>query len=397
MQETATVLKAIFAELSQHGSRLTGTIAQSNGSISVLDGRAHLRVVVHHDKGSHPSLAHGHVVCHIDGDDTSELDTCVIGISEDRERALHSVAATWVPLAAGPIFSHLLNRQVLGAGQFSESNSLGLAGCKGYFGAGITQMMSSDADLAAFEEDSIPVFDYAMHMAPPGRVHLAKVTLQANGENGWTRNLEVNGHRATHVDADWSPAGNAPRHGIFTQTAVFTFPAADDWLAERQQLDDTIREYAKAFQTVDNSGDAAALILRKGTNEPTVNRVLRFAPIAIGRVLLSKLGANFSDRYVRIQSSGEIEEGLHLMREPAFARATMIARELSTDAEMIEPLKTLARENSEVQAITDMLQSGSRPEELQLMPPIIPDPGVSQDVLTTAVEELKTRWESKPS
>lgn len=394
MNESVVVLRAIYDELAQHGSRLTGAMSMSNGTISVLEGRANLRAVVHHDHGTHASLAHGHVICDIDGDDSGHLDTCVVGINEDREQALASVGRSWVPLAAGPIFSHLLERQVLGAGRFGHENSLGIADCHGYFGPGISRMMPDDADLSAFEDDDMPVFEFAAQMAPAGNVHLVKVTLQANGEHGWQRNIEVNGHGASHNDPVWEPAGSAPAHGIVSQAAVFQPRDPQEWNQQRQQLDDAICGFVTAFKTVDNADDASDVIHQQGSPDDVISRVVRFAPIAIGRVLLAHLGTKFSNQFIRIAADGTVEAGKHLMREPTFARATMLARVLSTDADLVEPMKTLARNGSEVQAISDMLKSGSQPDDLELFPPIVPDAGTSQDVVTRAVEELQESWKS---
>lgn len=394
MNESVAVLRAIYDELLHHGSRLTGTMSMSNGTISVLEGRATLRAVVHNDEGTHPSLAHGHVICDLDDDDSGHLDTCVVGINEDREQALASVGRSWVPLAAGPIFSHLLQRQVLGAGQFDDRNSLGLVDCHGYFGPGISRMMPDGSDLSCFEDDELPVFDFAAQMAPAGNVHLVKVTLQANGEHGWQRNIEVNGHGASHNDPVWTPAGSAPTQGIVTQTAVFQPSDPIAWNDQRQQLDSAIRGFVTAFKTVDNSDEAADAIRQQGVPDHIISRVERFAPIAIGRVLLVKLGATFSSQFIRISVDGNVEEDKLLMREPAFARATILARELSADTELVEAMKTLAQGGSEVQAIHDMLQSGSQPQDLELFPPIVPDAGTPQDVVSRAVEELRERWKS---
>ena len=225
-------------------------------------------------------------------------------------------------------------------------------------------------------------------------VHLAKVTLEAAGAGGWNRNLEIDAHLASHADHPWNAGLAAPSQGIVSQFAVFHYGDQPDRAEARRQTDDAIRRFVSAFQTTDDPDRAAGMLRDEGLDADLVHRVVAFASLAFGRLVIESLGASLAPDFVRITRDGIAEEGLMLMRQPVFARSMALGREFM-QGELREAVKKVAFTSSEVDVVNNALHAGGKPDDLDVFPPVIPDPGASQDAVQQAVKELIYRAEQK--
>ena len=391
MNEAAFVLQVIRDELDKQTSETVGKLALTDEALWVLDGKMKLSVVVRNDPDAHPAVAHCHVVADV-ADRSGCLDACVIGIDPDRREALADTARSWTETVAAPILSLMHARPVMGAAHFDGSQPWGVSGCHGFVGPMRVRLMDKAFDLEVL--DDAPVFDYAAELAPPGIVHLAKATLQAAGDGGWNRNLEIDGHLAAYADHAWNVELPAPSQGIVSQFAVFHYGGQPDFVETRQRTDDVIRRFVSAFGTTNDTYRAAAMLVEEGVDVGLVHQVEAFVPLAFGRVAFESLGASFPPDFVRITRAGSLHEGLKLKHQPVFARSTALCREFM-EGQLLEAVKNVALTSSEVNVINDALNAGSKPENLQLFPAVIPDPGTSDDAIQRAMEQLVGRAEQE--
>jgi hypothetical protein len=390
--EASAVLRAVRDELDRHPKDVVGPLDLAGDVLSVFDGRMRLSAIVINDPGAHPSLAHAHVVADIGapgfdtGGPAARFDACVVGIDADRGRALAGCARHWMAAAAGPLFSLLHAAPVLGAAHFDGSEPFGVAACHGFVGPMVARMFEKELDLSALQDARL--FDYADALAPPGLVHLAKVTLEAT-DGGWNRTLAIDGHQAVHSDVNWDSGLVAPAHGLVSQFAVFHYGERPAAVEERRRVDDAIRQFVRAFHDTGNTDRAAEVLESRGVPAELVHRVAPFLPLALGRVIVGDMGPTFSPDFLRVRPDGGAER-LRLMREPVFARSSALARELLS-GELLEPAKALAFTGPEVNAINSALHAGSKPQNLVLSPAIVPERGVTPDVVNRAIAQLQQR------
>jgi hypothetical protein len=386
--EASAVLRALRDELDKLPADLVGPVERVGEVLSVFGGRMRLGATVIHDPGIHPSIAHAHVVAEIGAPGSAaaepvRLDACVMGVDADHQIALAGCARHWTAAVAGPLFSLLHARPVLGAAHFGGSEPFGVAGCHGFVGPLVARMFEKEVDLSALEDAGL--FDYADAFAPPGLVHLAKVTLEAT-EGAWHRTLAIDGHEVVHPDADWHAALAAPAHGVVSQFAVFHYADNPGAVDERRGVDDAVRQFVRAFHEAGTTDAAAALLESRGVPPGLVDRLEPFVPLALGRALVGDMGPKFSADYLRVRADGGAER-LRLMREPVFARTSALVPELMS-GELAEPARTLALAGSEIHAFNAALNAGSKPYNLVLFPPVIPDRGAGPELVDRAVRQL---------
>jgi len=393
MNEPAHILQVIHDELARLDQEIVGELDLSEDSLTAMGGKLTLNAVVHHDEGLHSAIAHCHVTARVADEQTGHLDACLIGINPDRAAALADAAQYWINVVAGPIFSLLHERPVLGTTAFDGSESYGVSGCSGYVGPKCARMLAEADDMKLL--DDTPSFDFAAEMAPPGIVHLTKVTLEASGEAGWNRTLEVDGHSATHVDRPWPAVEQAPAQGIVSQFAVFHYADQTQKVDERKQVDDTIRRYVAMVGTSGDTNNPIDTMLNEGVPAELLDQIATYAPLAFGRAALNSIGATFSPTYVQLKQDGTTTDGLQLMHQPVFARSIILSQEFMSSAETIEGFKLIALSSSEVVTINNAMNEGSKPEDLALLPPIIPDHGVSDETIQRTMKELIEKIESQ--
>jgi hypothetical protein len=390
--EASLVLQAIRDELANHPPDVVGALTLNEDLLSASSDKLRLTAFVHHDPGAHPSLAHVHVVAEIGfGSQAARLEACVIGIHSDRHEALAHSGRSWVAAVAGPIFSLLHAKPVLDAAHFNGSEPWGIAGCHGFVGPLTARFFEREPDLAPLE-DAI-VFDYADALAPAGVVHLAKVTLNATGE-GWSRNIEIDGHEAVHSDANWNTGLPRTSQGVLSQFAVFHYGDRPRAIEQRQRVDAAIRQFVTAFQETGDTDKAADLLVARGIDAALVHDASCFVPVALGRVIFGSIGAKFSPDFVRISRDASTQT-LRLMRQPVYARTTVLASELLS-GQLMNAAKSLALTSAEINAINSALHAGSNPQDLSLLPPLMPDPDVGQTAMEEAMRQMQNSAHRAP-
>lgn len=387
MNETAVVLRAIRDELEKQSQETVGNLDLTGETLSVLNGAVKLRAAVPADPDAHPAVAHCHVVADL-ADRKASLDACVTGIHPDRREGLVDAAHSWVETVASPVLSLLHARPVMGAAHFDGSEGQGVAGCHGFVGPMRARFFTRPFGLDGFSD--VAVFDYAAELAPPGIVHLAKVTLEATANGRWNRNLEIDGHVASYADRPWNVEIAAPSRCVASQFAVFHYADQPQFIETRQRTDDAIRRFVSAFQRTDVPEKAAEMLLAEGVDPVLAHRVAAFVPLALGRVVLSPLCASFAPDFVRITRDGTAKAGAKLMHEPVFARTITVSHAFM-ESGLLESVKKIALASPELHSINNALHAGSKPENLKLLPPIIPDPGTGKDAVEQAMEQLRHR------
>ena len=104
-----------------------------------------------------------------------------------------------------------------------------------------------------------------------------------------------------------------------------------------------------------------------GIADPVTDRAYKFTQIAWGRVLLAGMGIRFAPEYTCFNGAGEVIESGRLTDQPYFAAATAAAdRYAGTPG-----FKLLALMAAEVHAVNELLNEGSKPENLATAPPAL--------------------------
>lgn len=334
------------------------------------------------DPRAHPSIAHVHVIVESEHNDLNgHLDACVLGIDPNREAALKGAASSWFTAAAGPIFSLFHARPVLNAEHFSGTEAWGVRGAQGFVGPLVTRFGGDDSLGAQLLET--PLFQFAPEIAPPGIIHLAKMTLNVVSKS-WCRTLEVDGHLTTYRDTNWDARISPPKEMLASRFATFHYADQPKTISERQLLDDIIREYVKVFSHEQNLEKTYSKLVDSGRPEAIVDRVGHFLALAIGRALVTaNLPIHHASTYHRVLLSGEMLRDIPLMSEPAFARGLMLVDELSQS--QLEAVKRLALSSAEVNAVNNLLNSGGELEDCKGSPFIIPDLGTMNEAFERAL------------
>jgi hypothetical protein len=308
-----------------------------------------------------------------------------MGVDADRRTGLAKAARNWVNSVGSALFSLLHATPIMDAAHFAENDLWGVPGCHGFIGP-LFGYNFGGLDPALLQNARL--FEYAAAMAPPGMVHLAKVTLESKGSKGWNRSLEIDGHAATYKEDPWDCVVPAPANAIISQFAVFHHSGQTPAVESRQRLDDAIREFVSAAAATGNV-DAAAQVLRdKGFDSDLVHRVDAFIPLAFCRAMFDGMGVKFSTTYIRIGKRAP-RGTLKLMSEPAFARARALLPVL-VDGGHGEVCKTIAMSSSTFNVLNASLNAGSKPENLVMSSAIIPDPDADDADFDRARNDLRT-------
>ncbi len=398
MNEERIVLRAIQTALENLTPEVVGEVRadEQAGCLEVLNGQLTIRVNISHDEGMHPSIAHVHVESTVASLADEPLDACVVGTDEDRKKGLAQAGSTWVTMAGVPILSLCHAKEVGAAAHFAGEEAWGVEGCHGFVGPAILRHADArDLDLEAISQSAL--FDYVAELTPGGLMHIAKSTLSQNGEGGWRRQLEIDGHAAGHVDEDWPLNVLAPSSGqvIISRFAVYHYVNCPETAAERQALDDAITDYVRALQedpALDPTSMQQVLVERRHLAEHAY-WIDRFVPSAFARVLLADTGVSFSDTYRLAQRGGRLSKPLELMRNPVFARAQALGWRSSADYP--DGFKRSALCSAELDALNNALHAGSKPEDLSTLPPLIPDQGASQDDVAKATEAYLAEYQGE--
>jgi hypothetical protein len=264
----------------------------------------------------------------------------------------------------------------------------GLPGLIAYVGPSICRGISDNRVPQALD-DAKPWFRFAREAAAPRRIHLAKATILSKANEGWDRDLEVDGHDVSYHDANW-PAGIVCKdHGYVTRFAVFAFPRDSSELAHRAELERAIRYFAEHYgQHVD---ELLEQMVRQGFDPDLVHEVESLSTIAFGRTFFEGGGVQYSPTIIRARRSGEVEMDVPLMSLPAYTRARALAVKLR-ETMPAEQFQALCLYNAESHAIVQAIEAQGNNFDLsgmKMYPCVVPDRGISQQAMDAAMAKLQ--------
>jgi hypothetical protein len=368
--------------------------------LQLFDGRVTLRAEVN-DPG--PAAAgkavHVHVLTTLHECDDEVLDACVYGLGADPETALREAALIWITGVAGPIRSFLDNKPVcmtcqagVADGDSSQGYSrgdYGLPGLRAYVGPSFARAFD-DGPVQAALDDTKPWFRFAAESAAPRRVHLAKASIVSQGQQGWTRDLEIDGHEVSYHDPDWPGGVRGPEFGYLTRFAVFEFPRNSAEIQRRAELERTIRHFAENYRRHDSVDRLMEAMVAEGFDADLVHEAESISTIAFGRVLLEQLGVRYSPTIIRARRDGRVETDVPLMSLPAYSRARALAVQLR---ETMEPddFQALCLYNAESNAILQALEAAGEkadPSGMKMYPCVVPEQGASRETMDKALQML---------
>ena len=209
----------------------------------------------------------------------------------------------WITCVAGPIKSFMDNKPVCMSCQagvadgdpsqgYSRSD-YGLPGLRAYVGPSFARGVD-DGSIQAAVSDTKPWFCFASESAAPRRTHLAKATIVSKGEEGWSRNLEIDGHEVSYHDPDWPAGIRSPKFSYMTRFAVFEFDRHSTELRRRAELDQAIRYFAENFSKYDSVNELMEAMVRHGFEQDLVHETESISTIAFGRALFEPHGVQYS-------------------------------------------------------------------------------------------------------
>lgn len=400
MSDPQRLLELIEEGIVLHGGDLGGWTRCSEDALQLFDGRVTLRAVVKDAELAVASKAvHAHVLTTLHDYDDEVLDACLFGINEDREKALSEAALIWITGVAGPIKSFLDNKPVCmtcqagvaggDAAQGYSQGDYGLPGLRAYVGPSFARAFD-DSQVQSALDDTKPWFRFAAESAAPRRVHLAKSSLVSKGKEGWSRELEIDGHDVSYHDPQWPAGVPGPDFGYLMRFAVFEFPRNSQEIRRRVELERTIRYFAEHYSKYDNVDQLMAAMANQGFQPELVHETESISTIAFGRSLFEQLGVKYSPTIIRARNDGQIETDVPLMSIPAYTRARALAFQLRETMSR-EDYQNLCCYNAESQVLLQVMEAKGDDGDLsgmKMYPCVVPDQHVSQQTMDAALEIL---------
>lgn len=405
MSHSERLLELIEKAVVEHGGDLGGWTRHFDDGLQLFDGRVTLRAEV---KDPGPAAAgkaiHAHVLTTLHECDDEVLDACLFGIGADPEKALGEAAVIWITGVAGPIRSFLDNKPVcmtcqagVADGDASKGYSpgdYGLPGLRAYVGPSFARGFN-DSHAQAMLDDKKPWFRFAAESAAPRRVHLAKASILSRGKEGWSRELEIDGHDVSHRDPDWPAGVRGPDFGYLVRFAVFEFPRNSTEIRRRLELERTIRHFAENFRRHESVDRLMEAMVSEGFDADLVHETESISTIAFGRILFEQHGVQYAPTVIRARRDGRIDSDVPLMSIPAYSRARALAVQLRETMTQ-DHFQALCFYNAESNALLQAMQaSGDKLDlsKMTLYPCIVPDRGVSKQTMEAAMAQLNTMIE----
>lgn len=414
MSESKRLLELIERAVVEHGGDLGGLSRRINDTLDLFDGRVTLRADA--ETGSSGSnTVHAHVLTTLHEYDGEILDACVFGIGDNPKAALGEAAMIWITCVAGPIKSFLDDKPICLSCQAGVANGdpsqgysrgdYGLPDLRAYVGPSFARGFADGSAQLALD-DTKPWFRFAAESAAPRRVHLAKASIVSKGKEGWSRELEIDGHEVCYHDPDWPAGVLGPDLGYLTRFAVFEFPLNSTEIRRRAELDQTIRYFAENFSKHESVEQLMDAMIVQAFDEDLVHETESISTIAFSRALFEQLGVQFSPTIIRARRNGRVETGVPLMSIPSYSRARALAAELRETMKQ-EDFQSLCLYNAEANAILKVIESGGDKLDLtqvKMYPCVVPDRDVSKQTMDAALatqnalfeqdrpQQKKSRW-----
>lgn len=404
MTEAQRLLELIERGLVEHGGDLGGWTSLAEAELRAFDGRMTLAAQVKEvGPRADQVMVHAHVLATLHEYDDEVLDACLAGIGPDVEAALSQAAVIWLTGVAGPIRSFLDNKPVcmtcqagVQAGDLAEGFSeadYGLPGLRAYVGPAISRGIGEAAREAL--DGGKPWFRFAAEAAAPRRVHLAKASVLSKGPEGWSRDLEIDGHEVSHHDPDWAVGVECAEVGYLTRFAVFEFPSNSAAIARRAELERTIGHFATHFKDHETADALMAAMVEQGFDADLVHEAESIATIAFGRAFFEPLGVRYAPTIIRARRDGRVEVDVPLMSLPAFTRAKALIARLAPTMPQDE-YRAICFYTAESNAILQALNAhGDKLDltKINMQPCVVPDRGVDDATMDAALKVLHDRIE----
>lgn len=134
-------------------------------------------------------------------------------------------------------------------------------------------------------------------------------------------------------------------------------------------------------------------LVNAGISPPLTTRLIEFMPLAFARALLEGMGIAFEEYYVRHDPQTNRNQHTKLADETVYresfeAASSIMAQKLAGDAFMAVALRS-----SELAAVNDALNNGSKPEDLVMSPPVMLwDEGAGAHPEAPKSQQAKNRW-----
>lgn len=402
MSDEERLLEQIEEGVVEHGGALGGWTCRIGDRLQLFDGRVTLEAEIKETAdgaaGASTSV-HAHVRTTLHEHDDEQLDACLFGMGDDGDAALAQVATIWITGVAGPIKSFLDHEPIcltcqagVQGGNVAEGFSphdFGLAGLRAFVGPMISRGLDGEPFRSA-SDDAKPWFRFAAESAAPRRVHLAKATVVARGNEGWSRDLEVDGHDVSYHDPDWPAGVRGPEFGYVTRFAVFEFPRNSAEIPRRAALERTIRHFAEHYARHETIEGLERAMVDQGFDADLVHEVESISTIAFGRTYFEPYGVQYPSTVIRARRDGRIEADVPLMSLPAYTRARALAVRLR-DEMPPDDFQSLCCYNAESNAILNASREvGGKLDlsQMKLYPCVVPDRGVSQSTMDAALALL---------
>lgn len=127
-----------------------------------------------------------------------------------------------------------------------------------------------------------------------------------------------------------------------------------------------------------------------GVPRSEADRAYKFAQIACGRMLLDGLGIRFAKEYFCFDANGGIAESGEIANEPYFVAAQQIATPARLGAPSFNRFALMA---ADVHAINELLNRGSKPENLITSPAFVFLEAPTEAGLQNAQREIAKQME----
>jgi hypothetical protein len=388
VSESARLLELIEEGIATHGGDLGGWTARSGAEARLFDGRISVRVEIIEGDPSKPAV-HAHVLATLHDYDDVVLDACVVGIGADREEALLEAARVWIPGVAAPIRSFLDDRPVCMASPagLDAQESMGLAGVRAFAGPFFPRGFDDEEIIDALG-DALPWFRFAAESAAPRRVHLAKVSISSNGAEGWTRQLEIDGHEVALQDPRWPAGVTGPDFGYVTRFVVFELSESE--VQRQTEVDRAILHFAAAYGSAASVDVLMDAMVEQGFDADLVQQVESIATIAFGRYFFEQRGVRYSPTVIRARRDGRVERDVHQLSIPVFSRAVALAPSLEERLGK-EAFVSLCMYSAESNAILQAYEANPDLDlaELTMYPCVIPERDVPEQTMQAALGVLQ--------
>jgi len=399
MSDSEDLLALIERGVVEHGGDLGGWTRRSDDALQLFDGRVTLRAELEDTGPAGATRVHAHVLTMLHEYDDEILDACLIGIGDTPEAALGEASVIWLTGVAGPIKSFLDDKPICMSCQAGVADGdplqgysrgdYGLPQLRAFVGPSFARGLD-EGQVQSAGDDTKPWFRFAAESAAPRRVHLAKVSIVSKGENGWSRELEIDGHDVSHHDPDWPAGIVGSDSGYITRFAVFEFPRNSPEIRQRAELDRTIRYFAENFSKHDSVDLLMEAMVQDGFDQDLIHETESISTIAFSRAVFEQHGVQFSSTIIRARRDGSVETDVPLMSIPSYARARALAVELR-ETMTNDDFRMLCLYNAESNAILGALETAGDKLDLTQMkmyPCVVPDRGIPNETMEVALAKL---------